>query len=281
MKRIIFSAIVALMLAACAKPQPQKVAVPTRQGWHASLPTLVGDVKSVTATEYYTFEESGEIVKTVESRTEYKLNKRGDVVEQISYDQDNSVSDKCLYTYNSEQRMTEKAWYKRNGELDWKTRYIYDKHGILVEEIDYNGDGSIRSKSRFGYNSDGKKTEERSYNIDDILQWRALLKYNLNGHLVEDAAYWLYGGLDYRYLYRYNAEGQLIENVEASDNAPMKRNTYKYDSEGRLIEKCIHTEGQTTVLELHYHYDSMGNVVKIAPSTSNNIVTEYEIVYRK
>ena len=281
MKRIIFSAIVALLLTACAKPQPQKVAVPTRQGWHASLPTLVGDVESVTATEYYTFEEACEIAKAVESRTEYKFNKRGDVVEQISYDSDNSVSDKCLYTYNSEHRMTEKAWYKRSGELDWKTRYIYDKHGILVEEIDYNGDGSIRSKSRFGYNSDGKKTEETSYNSNDILQWRALLKYNSKGHLVEDAAYWLYGGLDYRYLYRYNAEGQLIENIEASDNAPMKRNTYKYDSEGRLIEKCVHTEGQTTVLELHYHYDLMGNVVKITPSTSNNIVTEYEIVYRK
>lgn len=279
MKRIILSAIVVLIFAACSQPQIQKVAVPTRQGWHASLPTLVGDVANITATEYYTIEESGEIVKAIESRTEYKFNNRGDVVEQIGYDSDNSVCDKCLYTYNSEHRMTEKAWYKRNGELDWKTQYIYDKHGILVEEIDRNGNGSIRSKTRFGYNSDGKITEERNYNGDDILQWRKLLIYNSKGRLVENAAYWPYGGLDYRYRYRYNTEGQLIENLEESSDSPMKRNTYKYDSEGRLIEKCIYTEGRTTSLELNYHYDSMGNVVKIDPSTPNNIVTEYTITY--
>lgn len=281
MKRIILSTIVALLFVACSQPQTQKVAVPIRQGWHTSHPTLLGDVASVIATEYYPIEVSGEIAKAIESRTEYKFNKRGDVIEQISYDSDNSVLDKCLYTYNSEHRMTEKAWYKRSGELDWKSQYIYDKYGILVEEVDYNSDGSIRSKTRFRYNSNGQKTEDINYSSEDILQWRSLLIYNSKGHLVEEGAYWIYGGLDYRNRYRYNAEGQVIESLEESDNSPMKRNTYKYDSEGRLIEKCVYTEGQTAALELNYHYDSMGNVVKIAPSSPNNIVTEYEIVYRK
>lgn len=281
MKRIILSTLVLLLLAACSKPQPQKVEVPKRQGWHPSLPTLIGDVASVTITEYYPIEELGEIAKAFESRTEYKFNKRGDVVEQISYDSDNSVLNRCLYTYNSEHRMTQNAWYKQNGELDWNTQYIYDKHGILVEDIDYNGDGSIRGRSRFGYNSDGKRTEEQSYNGEDILQWRVLLKYNANGNLVEDAAYWTYGELDYRNLYRYDSEGRLFEEFEESCNSPMKRNTYKYDSEGRIIEKRIYTEGEPTALELNYHYDSMGNVVKIAPSTPNSIISEFEVAYRK
>ena len=281
MKRIILSTIVVLLFVACSQPQTQKVAVPTRQGWHTSLPTLLGDVASVIATEYYPIEESGEIVKAIESRTEYKFNERGDVVEQISYDRDNSVLDKCLYSYNSEHRMTESSWIGFNGKPFFKTRYIYDNNGVLTQEVSYNGDGAMCNKSIFKYNSKGQKTEEISYDSKNVLRWRALLKYNAKGYLVEDAAYWVYGGLDYRNLYKYNTEGKRIEEIEESVESPIKRNTYKYDSEGRLIEKCVYTEGQTTALELIYSYDSMGNVVKIAPSTPNNIVSEYTITYRK
>ena len=281
MKRILFSAIVTILLVACSQPQTSKVVVPTRQGWHSTLPTLLGDVESVTATEYIPILESGNIVKEFESRTEYKFNKRGDVVEQISYDRDNSVLDKCLYSYNSEHRMTESSWIGFNGKPFFKTRYIYDNNGVLTQEVSYNGDGAMCNKSIFKYNSKGQKTEEISYDSKNVLQWRALLKYNAKGYLVEDAAYWVYGGLDYRNLYKYNTEGKRIEEIEESVESPMKRNTYNYDSEGRIAEKLIYSEDQPTALVLSYQYDLVGNVVKIASSDPNSLVTEFEVVYRK
>jgi hypothetical protein len=281
MKRILLSAIVTILLVACSQPQTSKVVVPTRQGWHSTLPALLGDVESVTATEYLPILESGNIVKEFESRTEYKFNERGDVVEQISYDRDSSVLDKCLYSYNSEHRMTESSWIGFNGKPFFKTRYIYDNNGVLTQEVSYNGDGAMCNKSIFKYNSKGQKTEEISYDSKNVLQWRALLKYNAKGYLVEDAAYWVYGGLNYRYLYRYNSEGKLIEGIEEGEGAPTKRYTYKYDSKGCIAEKLIYSEDQPTALVLSYQYDLVGNVVKIASSSPSDIVTEYEIIYRE
>ena len=281
MKRVIISTIAILLFAACSKPQTQKVPVPTRQGWHKDMPELKGDVESVTATEYITFVESDKLSKEFESRTEYKFNKRGDVVEQISYDRDGSVLDRCLYTYNSEHRMTKSSWIGFNDKPFFKTRYIYDNNGVLTQEVSYDGDGAMCNKSIFKYNSKGQKTEEISYDSKSALQWRVLLKYNTKGLLVEEGAYCVYGEPIYRRLYKYNTEGKLIEEFEESCNSPMKRNTYKYDSEGRIITKSVCIEGEPEELKFDYHYDSMGNVVKIAPSTPNSIITEFEIAYRK
>lgn len=279
----IFTLMFSLLVAACAGSGNKQadgdvtmppMQIPHRQGWHRELPALNGDIERVTVTQYFAG-TSGE-----EMRETYKFNLRGDVVEKVEYS-GRTPWNTCRYTYDSEGRMAEKSWFKSDNSLDWSAYYTYHTDKGFIDEKCLNGNGEIRSISLRRYNTSWRVVDEANYDGEMVLQSTIFYQYDNSGKLTEEAGYFATGVLEYKYLYDYDVKGRLAKMTECDlDNRPMRSITYCYDAEGRVSEEIVCDDNNLESRWL-YHYDTNGNVVKIEPSDNKNIVTKFEIVYRK
>ena len=142
-RRILFAALISLLLITSCNAKKTHDTTPKRQGY-AELElgsNLYGDVDSVTIIEYELTDKFGELVKDrIINKDVYKFNLRGDVVERIEYNSDGSFVSKHLYKYDSQGNMIEEAEYDDDGSLSSKYLIKYDSQGNMIEEIKYEGE---------------------------------------------------------------------------------------------------------------------------------------------
>ena len=171
-RRILFAALMSLLLITSCNAKKTHDTTPKRQGYKEFEldRNLYGDVDSVTITNYKLTDKFGELVKDrIINKDVYKFNLRGDVVEMIGYNSDGSLMGKILHKYDSQGNMIESTGYYSDGSLMEKYLYKYDSQGNMIEEARYNSDGSLDYKYLYKYDSQGNNIEKARYNSDGSL----------------------------------------------------------------------------------------------------------------
>ena len=165
--------------------------------------------------------------------TSNKYNVRGNIISTTSK-ANGSLEEKTLYKYDSKGNMVEAASYNSDGDLSKKNTYKYDSQGNVIEESKYRFDGSLRNTIIHKYDSKGKLIEF-AINSDDMLI--PFYKYEARGTQFENTVYSSNGSPQGKALYKYDQQGNLIElTLYNPDGTLLGCGGGKYDSHGNITE---------------------------------------------
>ncbi len=113
-----------------------------------------------TLTETITTFDNGK--ETTRNDLIQKFDKKGQVLEETSYDKMGKFKQKTVAKYNNLDDKTEEITFDANNKQLSKEVYKYDAEGDKSEEWHYDGNNELVSKS-FYVNKKGLKTERKTY----------------------------------------------------------------------------------------------------------------------
>jgi hypothetical protein len=178
---------------------------------------------------------------------------KGNMVEEVRYNQDGSVEEKEVFIHDGFQRQKATA-YKGDGTVISNTVYSYDAEGKLITWSSYKEDGALLLKGTHMYRPDGKPLEGTIYNANGSVMSKTIFKYDSNGKPVEDAV--------------YNSAGVMFQkNVHGKEDASIL-----YNEDGSIGYQFVN-KART------WEYDPQGNWIKqLTPSVVTRRDTKEEIV---
>ena len=128
---------------------------------------LNNKIKSVT--EIVTLYENGNKIIYTGSYTLY--NKKGRIVEEISYGRDGGIQKKQTYTYDNDKNKTEETLFSKkekgtapkNDIENTRTTFRYNANNDKIEEKEYDSMGNMGKRIKCIYNAKGLKTKRETY----------------------------------------------------------------------------------------------------------------------
>ena len=204
------------------KPEPKKLveteynAPQLSANWDEKL---FGNIKEYTENFYYATKKNGKYVKgKMQNYTTYKKNSNGEFVkeemfpkksdypenkynkskqkiESVSYDEDEKVAGKTLYTYGPGNKILEEKKYFDDDTLRARVKYEYNKNHVIKTTFNYDyagGSAQITdSQYEFVYDERGNLIEEHLKNKDDSVYKEQLIiyrKYNSDNRRIEESS---------------------------------------------------------------------------------------------
>jgi len=264
---------------------------------------LVGPVKTVERYLVGLGLKDGAVVE-LSRRTTQKTtyDRQGNIVEDLSYDQDSSISQRLVYTYDAEGRSTGYNEFaamldksltiprRHVYKLDDKGRRVeysvfesdgtrasyfvskYDKNGNLTGEEWYSHTGQLGGKTVSTFDEKGNKTSEAHYLGDGSLSWKNVSKFDSNQNRTELLQYHA-DKLRYQIISTYDNQGRLLENLilefngvpgAFSPHAPRPgKVVYIYNDSKRTKEVATYEVGGALKERVVYTYDERENEIDI------------------
>ena len=181
-----------------------------------------------------------ELVPTNEAdsvRYVYQYDENGRLIEEQTFEPDNTVAYRKLFRYGFDERGRQSAQVAvtDKGLLARAEFSIYDDRGLLAEEITITGQG-VAEKSL----------------------------YDVRGNLVYHARYFQ-GRLVLEATHHFDPLDRLKESrFYAGDGGPMSKDRYRYDQAGKRVEQTTEYYRQSHLRKsvVTYEFDQAGNWVK-------------------
>jgi len=213
--------------------------------------------KGAILTEIWTlnsYDSDGKIDGTYTYRKGYEYDNNGNIIKEISYD--------------------DNYWI-----VDYYETYEYDSNGNKIKGTQHSESG-ISGSTEYEYDSNGNKTKETRYyngNIASIYEW----EYDSNGNAIKEAQYDGSGNIKFRY--EYDSDG-IITKYTSYENDGSIRKTYTQTNEvtyttinsKKLIATCISERPDGTKTKDEYQYDAKGNETKNTHYLWNKTTGSYE-----
>jgi hypothetical protein len=223
-------------------------------------------------------------------KNEYKLDDKGNVIEQVNYQSDGTLGSRFLYKYDAKGNRTEEIFYAWNGSRSGKLLNTYDEAGRVLTATSYNEDDSIAWKSTVTYNAKGNKIEW-TQSIAGILRYRITYNYDDKDRIVEQETFeynkppnqWTsHAPEPGKIVYTYNDQKRIQEIDTYDEDGSLKHKMiYQRDERGNEVgRKMFNGDGSPKNTELHWYdngrllrtmsgvetikieYDSKGNWIK-------------------
>lgn len=191
-----------------------------------------------------------------------RFDDKENIVEEIIYENENTLESKTEYRYDDQQRLIEKVVYLSENEVGEKFSYTYNENNQLATETQHYADGS-QTVRIFNYSDsrititindeegslegqeikllqNGKITEEIT--LDEDKNETSHLYYTFNdaglveSRIEKNAA----GEVESLRKYFYNERNEMIELTELTgDGELISRRTFEYDEFNRLVQENI------------------------------------------
>lgn len=296
---------------------------------------LKGNIKSVKSIEYDAKEKFGEIAKekitwdkygnypivfnesgnqienniypygTLESKSIYKYDEKGNMIELNEYSSDGDLKNKSIFKYDDEGNPTDCDVYESDGSLENQIVWVFannkrkeykklDSKGNIVskfiykyddddlkETIQFGLDGKLEKKYRFKYDNNGNQTESKEVSPDGNLIKLVTSIFDEDNNEIERNIYDSKEKLENKHTYKYDKQNKLIEHK--NDDIDWGTFTYRYNEKGNLYEQVNFNlkKENTFNLKNTFKYDNVGNWIEktevkgIIPKT----ITERQIIY--
>ena len=245
------------------------------------------DGAAKTVTENYVYDDSGHIIKTIDSEGNIVSNEYNDIDKisvatdekgrQTSYDYDNrgnlvkiSYFDGTSETFTYDKEGNNTSAVDRLGR---KVTMKYDKVGNLISKtypngktVEYSYDANYRLTSTtdtrgavtsYEYDKIGNNTA-----IVDALENRTSFAYNSLGQLAS-----MTDARGYTYSYTYDANGNRIKTTYPDGTSI----SAEYDARGRVVSNTDQ-HGYVT----SYEYDGADNLISVTDALNNTTYYEYD-----
>jgi len=167
--------------------------------------------KSVTITEE---SDEGEF----ESMDTIFLDKKGNVIKRISYNEDENIIEQNQFEYNENNDVLKEISFQGEIKVS-ETHFFYDENKNLLKRIIINNEGETIDWALYKYNENGKNIEQQ-YGDHTLYK----MEYNEKGLLVKEQKVNSMGIVDYSKTYSYNDADLLIEEDDLAS-----KTTYEYE----------------------------------------------------
>jgi hypothetical protein len=115
-----------------------------------------------------------------------RFNKKGNVVEEIEYDNTGKVKNSKKTDYNKENDKIEEVKFDANGKQKERQSYKYDMDGEKIEEATYNEKNELINKSIYSYNAKGLRKDKKTYDAKGKLTSTKIYQYEIANNKSEN-----------------------------------------------------------------------------------------------
>ncbi len=192
-----------------------------------------------------------------------KYNSRGKLIEDIEYDDNDSILDRCILHYNKKELPVAVFLYNAKDSILHTDSSRYTKDGREKEFIRYNSKGNVKYAFLFRYDKQGKIVSKKEVNRQKQLEFRTVFKYNTNNRLVEEITYDALGKMDVKWETNYDEKGNEIKTFCTGDCPDGGGWINKYNNENQIVEYIELNENGTVSGVFQYTYDERGNKTEI------------------
>ena len=265
---------------------------------------LLGPARSVER-KLVGFALKGDAIMETSRRTLQKVtyNTQGNILEDVSYDQQSAISQRLVYTYDEQGRGTgynefaalldktltiprrhvyklddkgrriQYSVFESNGTLGSRFVYKYDLNGNLIEEEWYSHTGQLGGKTVSSFDGKANRVSHAYYHGDGSLSWRNVSKYDSSGNRTETL---LYEGdtVRYKIISSYDNTKRILERETLefnsvpgsySSHAPKPGKViYTYDDSKRTKEVATYEVGGALKEKVIYNYDERENEIGLS-----------------
>jgi hypothetical protein len=212
--------------------------------------------------------------------------RNGNVVDQITYDNEGGILRRIVNSYDSEgtlvesvgdepertgvvrsefsydgERITRVMSYRPDGTLITDTRYEYDDSGRITVAQTEAPDAGISQRLVYEYNDADDVVTVAGYDAQGRAVTRSETVFDADGRPLESTGFLPDGGVSEFTIYTYGAqEGPTEIAVEDADGVVLERTTNAYDVDGRLVESVYSTPAADLEYRVELEYDDDGVV---------------------
>ena len=168
--------------------------------------------------------------------SEYIYNEDGNILKQLSYNAEDVLNHKRLYSYENGLAITEDLYSAETLTRRYINEYDADGNRINRKRYDING---VLDQERI-YDIDLNTYKEIGYDEDNAVVSRAFGQYDKKGRIIKSTAYTMDGSIQTESGWIYDDKGLLIkeELVVAGDNAEFVYD-YEFDEQGNWISRRV------------------------------------------
>lgn len=192
----------------------------------------------------------------------YTYNEEGNLIETVVYDNDNILAT-SRYIYKPQKIVEIELGHQ-------KKVLLYDNHGNMIEDQRYDNDnGNLHYKTTYEYDSNGNVIEEQGFDYGK-LYYTATYEYDSNGNMIEEKRF-KNGKLDYHRSYhnQYDSLNNLIQ-IESYESPWDKYNLQWVDaSQGDDYFQHQYQKNGGLVFQSTFTLDDAGNMLEASQYQSN------------
>lgn len=207
------------------------------------IANLKGNVLKIESTIHDTKNKCACTIKTECNESKYVYDKRGNLLESYTIDENGSINDSSKYVYNRQGVCSEIIKFSRK-ELIGKEVPIIDKEKVTGVKI-YDQNGKIESTVIYAY-SGNEISEEKTLNSDGKVV-SIVQKEFLSGQLVSQIEKDNNGNVISISKFKRNSNNDIIEclfKITKDDKEYRLTYAYEYDTAGNWIKQTKFYESQ-------------------------------------
>lgn len=139
-----------------------------------------------------------------EKLTFTRYDKKGNVIEQMEFNEDSTISKWEKYNFNKNGDQIFFQELDQKGKQKRKIIDVYDAFGNNTEARTYNSQDSLTEKSIYTYNNFNDKISETIYDKDDKLKSKEVYEYESKGMIKSKMVYNADNKIIYTRTYKYD-----------------------------------------------------------------------------
>lgn len=247
---------------------------------------VTGNVSNYIQTNFVISSKFGNFFRTPDSKIVHKLDPNGKEIEVSELTARDALVTRTEFVYDEAGNVTEQTTYNSDNNVMWKTIYTY-KDGLKADYSEYSREGALKARTIFTYEN-GKLVDETGYDGEGALIWKTVYKNNTVGLVESVCEYSADGSLDNETTYAYADSGK-VESITRFDSFTglSEQDVFRYGANGTLSEITTYDNNKQIIKRVLVKYDNSGNVARVSEytiaqkfgTTVNELTDMLEVVY--
>ncbi|MFN8394961.1 MAG: hypothetical protein U0176_09965 [Bacteroidia bacterium] len=202
---------------------------------------------------------------------------KGNRIETGSFNLEDTIISKTTYRYDSNGKVVEETFYDAEMRSSDIKQYVLNNDGNIIKEIRLGVINKLEAS--YEYDDIGNKVQEFHYNDDGTVAWSRKYKHDKSGNVIEDSWY-NRGNLKWNYRHKFDEVGNRIESIKYNhDESILEKEISKFDSDGHKIEESFYKADGSIKWKNKLKYDSYGNKTELLIESENGSQTIRQFEY--
>ena len=214
--------------------------------------------------------------------TKYDYDNKGNLIKEIEYNENESISSWYEYEYENGNRIKRTS---RNSDGSISSYYLseYNNKGNEIKRVSYKADESISTRYQYEYDSNGNMTKEVRCSPDGNTCKRYELTYDSNGNMIKNEEFDTQGNLTENYIYTWSGNKVTYDKYNGTVFSYKAEETYITVNSKKLGTLYIRENSDGSKEKREREYDAKGNRTKSIEykwdETTESYVKEWEDTY--
>ena len=217
--------------------------------------------------------------KYLHERTEYKYNKDGKKIQELTYDNLDSLNSTKVYRYNSYGNLVSIKTFNKTNLLYKEVQYQHDDKGNIIFANNLKMNTYTNKPYQEVQKFDNRNNMiYKSYTEQDTLKWEYFASYNKSDSLIYEEVKDGNGKLVSYSKLTFKKNKRIILKQYNTKPAEYGLETYyQYDKNGKLLTETFYTPNKEKFIYMRtYFYDEKGNwIYCIEGDNTSNIKIIY------